>query len=98
MELQLFTNALLYMVVSLGAGYLLRSVKDEDGNPRIKWYISGLIIGALCALANAVLVETIFGGGFKLDQVLGSFMRAQYKPCSQLRLKYPCTTQDWRNH
>ncbi len=74
MELQLFTNALLYMVVSLGAGYLLRSVKDEDGHPRLKWYVSGMIIGVVCALANAVLLETIFGGGFKLDQVLGTFM------------------------
>ena len=74
MELELFTNALLYMGVALGTGFLLRYVKDEDGHPKIKWYISGLIIGLLSAILNAVLAETIFGGSFNLDAVLGPFL------------------------
>ncbi len=74
MELELFTNALLYMVVALGTGFLLRYVKDEDGHPKIKWYISGLIIGLLSAVLNAVLAGTIFGGSFNLDAVLGPFL------------------------
>ena len=71
--MELFANLLLYMVVSLGVGYLLRLVKNEDGNPKIKWYIFGLIIGILSAILNAVLAETILGSSFNLDADLGSF-------------------------
>ena len=72
--MDLFTNVLLYMVVSLGLGYLLRRVKDEDGNPRIKWYISGIIIGFLCAITNTLLTTTVFGGSFNLEVILGPFV------------------------
>lgn len=73
--MNLFTNLILYIVIALGVGYLLRSIKKPDGAPRIKWYISGLVIGVLSALINAVLVssEIALGGVFNLDQVLGSF-------------------------
>lgn len=71
--MELFANLLLYMVVSLGVGYLLRLVKDEDGNPKIKWYIFGLIIGLLSAGLNTILKETVFGNAFNLDVDLGPF-------------------------
>ena len=73
--MNLFANLILYIVIALGVGYLLRSIKGPDGAPRIKWYISGLIIGVLSGLINAVLVnsEIALGGVFNLDQLLGSF-------------------------
>ncbi len=75
MHLHLFTNVLLYIALSLGIGYLLRLIKKEDGTPRVKWYISGVIIGVITGLLNAVLVSggSIFGGGFNMDTVLGPF-------------------------
>ncbi len=71
--MELFTNLILYMVVSLGVGYLLRLVKDEDGNPRIKWYVFGMVIGIISGVLNALLAPTILGGSFNLDVILGSF-------------------------
>lgn len=73
--MQLLTNLIMYMVLALGAGYLLRSIKNEDGSPKLNWYVSGLIIGVLCGVVNAVLVSggMLFGDGFNLEQVLGSF-------------------------
>ncbi|MFN8459755.1 MAG: hypothetical protein U0401_34755 [Anaerolineae bacterium] len=70
------TNLIMYMVLALGAGYLLRSIKNEDGSPKLNWYISGVIIGALCGVVNAVLVsgQMLFGNGFNLELVLGSFV------------------------
>lgn len=74
--MELMTNLILYIVLSLGIGYLLRAVRDEEGDPRLKWYVGGLIIGAVCALVNAVLVSggLLFGSAFKLDQVMNPFM------------------------
>ncbi len=74
--MELFTNLILYIALSLGAGYVLRSFKKENGSPLLKWYVSGLIIGAVCGLVNAVLVSAgwLFGSGFNLDVVVGSFV------------------------
>lgn len=74
--MQLLTNLIMYMVLALGAGYLLRSIKNKDGSPALNWYVSGIIIGVLCGLVNAVLVssQTLFGDGFNLEIVLGNFM------------------------
>lgn len=74
--MQLFTNLLLYLVVSYGAGYLLRSIKDEEGSPKLKWHIAGLIIGVMAGLINGVLVSGsfLFGNAFNLDLVLGAFL------------------------
>ena len=74
--MELFTNLILYLALSPGAGYLLRSIKNEDGSPVLKWYISGLIIGILCGLVNAVLSSSnlLFGEAFNLDVVSGSFV------------------------
>ena len=71
--MELFTNLALYIVLSLGTGYLLRTVQDEEGNPRLKWYVGGLIIGILCGIVNAVLVGggLLFGNGFNLEVVAG---------------------------
>lgn len=74
--MNLFANLVLYIIIALGVGYLLRSsAKDENGLPRIKWYISGLIIGVISAIANGLLVSSgaAFGNSFNLDQFLGSF-------------------------
>lgn len=73
--MNLFANLLLYTVIAMGVGYLLRSIKKPDGTPRIKWYIAGLIVGALSGLINAVLVssETPLGGAFNLNQIMDSF-------------------------
>ncbi len=72
----LFTNLILYISLSLGIGYLLRSIKDQDGSPRLKWYVSSLIIGISCGLINAILVNAnlLFGAAFNLDVVLGPFL------------------------
>ncbi len=72
----LVTNLLLYIVVSLGAGYFIRSIKTKDGELRLKWYVSGPIIGVLAGIANAILVSSgsILGGGFNLDVVAGPFL------------------------
>jgi len=74
--MELLTNLILYIGLSLGVGYLLRAIRDDEGEPRLKWYVGGLIIGAICALANAVLVSggLLFGNGFKLDQVTNAFV------------------------
>lgn len=74
--MQLLTNLIMYMILALGAGYLLRSIKNEDGSPKLNWYVSGLIIGVLCGIVNAVLVsgQMLFGDGFNLELVLGSFV------------------------
>lgn len=74
--MQLFTNLLLYIVLSYGVGYLLSSVKDDEGVPRLKWYLAGLIIGGLSGLLNAILVSSnlLVGNSFNLDVVAGSFM------------------------
>jgi branched-subunit amino acid ABC-type transport system permease component len=74
-NMQLFSNLLLYIVVALGAGYALRSIKQADGTPALKWYVAGLIIGAVCGVFNALLASAgvIFGYGFNLDAVVGSF-------------------------
>lgn len=73
---QLATNVILYIALSLGAGYVLRSFKDSDGIPRLKWYVAGVIIGVLCGLVNGILVGASlpFGNAFNLDVVLGPFM------------------------
>lgn len=72
----LFTNLLLYIILALGVGFVLRSIKNGDGTPQFNWYISGVIIGAVCGLVNAVLVSggLLFGGAFNLDVVLGAFI------------------------
>ncbi len=74
--MQLFTNLVLYITIALGTGYLLRNIKQQDGTPRIQWYIAGLIIGILCGIANAVLVSgsVVFGYSFNLDAVLDIFL------------------------
>lgn len=74
--MQFFANLILYVVIALGVGYGLRTIKTPEGVPRIKWYFSGLIIGAFCGLANALLVSagTTIGYSFNLDVVLGAFM------------------------
>lgn len=70
------TNLVLYIVLSLGAGYALRSIADEEGNPKLRWYVGGLIIGALCGIVNAVLVSggLLFGSSFNLQAVTGAFI------------------------
>lgn len=74
--MQLFTNLLLYIVLAMGVGYALRSIKKADGTPVLKWYVSGLIIGGVCGLVNAGLGSAglLFGYGFNLDVVAGSFL------------------------
>ncbi|MEM7343033.1 MAG: branched-chain amino acid ABC transporter permease [Chloroflexota bacterium] len=74
--MELFTNLILYIVLALGAGYLLRSIKNPDGTPSLKWYIAGVVIGILCGLSNAVLVSSglLFGSSFNLEVVLGPFL------------------------
>ncbi len=73
--MQLFTNILLYIVLSLGVGYLLKNLKKEDGSPMMQWYVAGLVIGAVCGLANAIMIPIgIVGYGFNLDVVLGPFL------------------------
>ncbi len=74
--MQLFTNLIFYIALSLGAGHFLRTFKDEEGAPRLQWYVAGVAIGVLSGIVNAVLVSggTLFGAGFNLDVVLGSFM------------------------
>ncbi len=74
--MELGTNLILYIVLSLGAGYALRAIRDEEGVPRIKWYFGGLIIGALCSLVNAILVNAglLFGSSFNLAVVTGPFI------------------------
>ena len=74
--MHIFTNLVLYLVLSLGAGFLLRSLKNPDGSPRLQWRLAGLIIGVLSAVVNGVLVSTgiLFGYAFNLDLVLGTFL------------------------
>jgi branched-subunit amino acid ABC-type transport system permease component len=74
--MQLLANLILYIVLSLGVGYGLRTLKNADGSPKLKWYVSGFIIGAIAAIINATLVSQniIFGYAFNLDQVLGPFL------------------------
>ncbi len=74
--MQLFTNVVLYIAISLGAGYFLRALKKEDGTPRLQWYVAGVIIGVLCGIANGVLVsiDSSLGLAFNLDVVLGPFL------------------------
>ncbi len=74
--MQLLANLLLYLILSIGVGYLLRSLKNADGSFKLKWYVSGLIIGGITAITNAILFSQniIFGYAFNLDQVLGTFL------------------------
>lgn len=74
--MELLTNLIMYMALSLGIGSLLRTFKNEDGSLKLKWYVSGLIIGVLGGIVNAVLVSghLLFGSSFNLEVVLGSFM------------------------
>jgi branched-subunit amino acid ABC-type transport system permease component len=74
--MHIFTNLVLYLALSLGAGFLLRSLKNPDGFPKLQWHIAGLIIGVLTAVVNAVLVSAglLVGFAFNLDLVLGSFL------------------------
>lgn len=74
--MQFFSNLLLYIVISLGVGYALRSVKDEEDNPKLPWYVNGVIIGVLCGVANALVVSAglLIGYSFHLDEVIGPFM------------------------
>ena len=74
--MQLFANLALYIVVALGVGYALRSIKDEEGVPKLPWYVSGIIIGVVAAVANALFVaaDLPLGYAFNLDAVLGPFM------------------------
>jgi hypothetical protein len=74
--MQLFTNLVLYIGLSLAVGYALRGRKKKDGTPALEWYMVGLVIGVLCGIANAVLVSsgTLFGAGFNLDIGLGPFV------------------------
>lgn len=74
--MELVTNLILYIVLALGAGYALRSIKTEDGMPRLKWYVAGIIIGLLCAVVNAVLVSggLLFGSSFNLEVATGGFI------------------------
>ena len=76
--MQLFANLALYIVVALGVGYVLRSIRDEEEIPRIPWYISGVIIGVVAAIANALFAsaDIPLGYAFNLDVVLGPFMGA----------------------
>lgn len=71
-----FANLLLYIVIALGVGYSLRKIQDPDGAPRIRWYFSGLIIGALCGAFNALLVSAgvVLGYGFNLEVVMGAML------------------------
>ena len=74
--MQLITNLIMYIAVSLGVGYILRAIKTEDDLPQLRWYAAGLIIGVVCGLVNAVLVSggALFGAAFRLDVVAGSFL------------------------
>lgn len=74
--MQLFTNLVLYLILSLGAGFILRSLRSPEGVPKLQWHVAGLIIGVLTAVVNAVLVSTglLFGYAFNLDVVLGAFL------------------------
>lgn len=74
--MQFFSNLLLYIVISIGVGYALRSFKDEEGIPRLPWYINGAIIGGLCGVANALFASAglLIGYSFHLDEVIGPFM------------------------
>jgi len=73
--MQLFTNLLLYIFLSVGAGYVLRALKKQNGTPMLNWYIGGIVIGIIFGLVNAVLVSgnMLFGASFNLDTVLGPF-------------------------
>ncbi|MEW5957323.1 MAG: branched-chain amino acid ABC transporter permease [Chloroflexota bacterium] len=73
--MELITNLIIYIALSMGLGFLLRTIKNQDGEPRLKWYVGGLIIGIVCATVNAVLVNggLLFGSSFNLNQVIGSF-------------------------
>ncbi|MDX1520415.1 MAG: hypothetical protein R3264_02155 [Anaerolineae bacterium] len=74
--MQLFTNLLLYIIIALGVGSFLRSLKTTSDTPQIKWYVSGVIIGIACGLVNGILISagTLFGYGFRLDEIVGSFI------------------------
>jgi len=74
--MQLFSNLFFYIALSLGAGYLLRALKTEDGSHRLNWYVAGVIIGIVSAVVNAIFVSSgvLLGVGFNLDTVLGSFV------------------------
>jgi branched-subunit amino acid ABC-type transport system permease component len=74
--MQIFANLVLYIILSLGLGYLLSLIKDEEARPRLPWYVAGLIIGVISGLANALLVgsDSGLGESFNLDLVLGSFL------------------------
>ncbi len=69
-------NLLMYIVLSLGIGTLLRSIKNEDDSPKIRWVVSGLIIGILGGLLNAGLsgAGLGFSHAFNLDTRLGLFL------------------------
>ncbi len=74
--MQLFTNLILYIVLALGVGSILNRLKRKDDSPVLKWYGAGIIIGVLCGLANAVLVNggLLFGNSFNLEVVAGPFI------------------------
>ena len=74
--MELFTNLILYIILALSVGFVLRAFKDEDNLPRLKWYVSGVIIGVACGIVNAILVSAglLFGSAFNLDAVLNSFL------------------------
>ncbi len=74
--MQFFSNLLLYIIIALGVGYALRSIKDQEGSPKLTWYMTGLLIGLLCGVANALAngAGLVFGFAFNLDAVLGAFL------------------------
>ncbi len=74
--MELLTNLLLYIVLAPGLGLLLRSIRQEDGSPRLKWYISGVIIGIVTGVVNAVLVRggIPFGSSCNLEVVAGALL------------------------
>ncbi len=69
----LFYNLLLYIVLSLGVGFALRSLKNADGSPKVSWYMAGLVIGLLGGLLNvlATSMGLSFGHAFNLHLRLG---------------------------
>jgi branched-subunit amino acid ABC-type transport system permease component len=74
--MQLFSNLVLYIALALGTGYVLRSLKEADGSPKLSWRTAGVIIGVVCGLVNAVLVAggLLFGASFNLELVTNAFI------------------------
>ena len=97
--MQLATNLILYIFLSIGVGYILRSIKDEEGIPKLKWYIGGIIIGLVCGIANGILVSTgsLFGAGFNLDTVLGGFIGGDFVLVSGAVVDAPSDKSETQN-